>query len=167
LAKPPYVTNGNVSNLETDGDQLQITAATIFGNSGGGVYTADGKLLGITRAISVTHGTPYEHAAFAVPIWNVSLFLIDNELSFILQLPGTSLEQSLISRKVIAKEHEDAKARAEKEEAERVFRKQLLDALEALKRRDVAPIGTGTAPLDSAISPINSATLPQSSKKYR
>lgn len=147
LAKPPYITNGNICNLESDDEQLQITSATIFGNSGGGVFSASGQLLGIVRAISSAHGCPYPHAAFAVPIWTISLFLIDNHLGFILD-SKSDLDQSLIDRKEAGVKQEILKTEKEKEEAEKEFRKQLLEALKS-----------------NTTSPINS-NIPSTRKRY-
>lgn len=51
LANPPYVTSGNVAQINSI--RSIITAFSIFGNSGGGVFDAHGKLVGIVRGVSV------------------------------------------------------------------------------------------------------------------
>jgi len=49
LGDPPAITNGNLSQITlTD---FLVSAWAIFGNSGGGAFTADGKLLGIVYNI--------------------------------------------------------------------------------------------------------------------
>jgi len=51
LGKPPYITEGHLSMVS---DTYYFgTAFTIFGNSGGGLYTKRGNLLGIAKLITI------------------------------------------------------------------------------------------------------------------
>ena len=51
LGKPPYITEGHLSMVS---DTYYFgTAFTIFGNSGGGLYTKKGNLLGISKLITI------------------------------------------------------------------------------------------------------------------
>lgn len=50
LGGPPNITNGNIS-LVTDKRHI-VTAFATFGNSGGGVFTLEGKIFGIAHKIS-------------------------------------------------------------------------------------------------------------------
>ena len=56
LAKPPLVTDGHVAHISAISSV--ITAFSIFGNSGGGVYTAEGALVGIVRGVSTLQVPP-------------------------------------------------------------------------------------------------------------
>lgn len=51
------------------------TTPTIFGNSGGALLTRDGKLLGITVALSVVNGEVVPHLTHYVPLSDVSGWL--------------------------------------------------------------------------------------------
>lgn len=72
----PVVTFGRVGNPDTflptvDTRLLQASLASCSGNSGGGLFTAEGELAGIMHAVIKTETTPGEqgcsHMAFAVP----------------------------------------------------------------------------------------------------
>jgi S1-C subfamily serine protease len=51
LGKPPFITHGNVANIEAT--QVVVTAFSIFGSSGGGVFNIRGELVGLVRGISM------------------------------------------------------------------------------------------------------------------
>lgn len=105
LGNPPYVANaGNIANFNADG-AIQVTSPIIFGNSGGGVYTADGKLLGVTRAIPWAQpGQVYPEAGLAVPVWTVDLWLIINGYGFVDGNEGSSIDNVFEAREKAQKE---------------------------------------------------------------
>lgn len=67
----PHVTNGNISSVNHTEDEMEFTAAIIFGSSGGGIYNSKGELIGICRAIRVANYRgphPVPHLAIGVPL---------------------------------------------------------------------------------------------------
>ena len=51
LARPPFITHGNVALLEST--RSIVTAFSIFGSSGGGVFNNRGEVVGLVRGISM------------------------------------------------------------------------------------------------------------------
>ena len=166
LGNEPFITSGNISSFQVNHDvgallnldALKMTAATIYGNSGGGVYNHQGLLMGLAQSIDLTHGTPYEHSAYAVPIWSIALFLRENRLGFTVGIDSTNIDEFMAyrARKTQITDHETQ---------EQDFRKSLLDALEKLSNIspvnsitiNVSPIISNTNP---SISPITSPIAP-------
>ena len=72
------VTDGVIAGLElTKNGHVRITAPVYFGNSGGGVWSDRGDLVGIAvsmYAVPLVSGKPipYEGQGFMVPIWRVA-----------------------------------------------------------------------------------------------
>jgi len=154
LGQRPFITNGNISSYleEKDPDAhvtvdfaFQVTAPTIYGNSGGGVYDAEGHLMGLIQTISlVDTGIPCSHIAHANPIWNIALFLMENRLGFIIGLNDSNIDEFFRFKNNLM-------LYEKKEQEDRDFRKDLLEALQKL-----VPV----APITSDIAPINSITMP-------
>lgn len=123
LGNPPYVANaGNVARFAPE--VIQVTSPIIFGNSGGGLYTVDGKLLGITRAIPTLHiGGVYPQAGLCVPVWTVDIWLKINNFGFLNNAnDGSSLDN-------IFEQREKAQKELEKRLRERAAQKMLDDLL--------------------------------------
>lgn len=98
----PFITSGNVSDFNwthyptfTD-DHIEFTAPVTFGNSGGGLFTKDGKVLGLVRLMIGSQGGPYNHGGVAVPAWRLLVWSILNNYGFIVKAQdGSSLEHTL------------------------------------------------------------------------
>lgn len=159
LGKQPYITNGNVSSYwaEKNPDNhvtvdfpLQLSAPTIFGNSGGGVYDANGRLMGIIQTIAMVDASvAYPHISNAVPIWNIVLFLQEHKLDFIVGLGESNVE---IFNNYRNTQQRFLNKRAEEQE----FMQNLLEAIQKLA--PVAPV-TSVAPIVSSDpAPIVSST---------
>jgi len=100
LGYPPYITRGNVACFDvpdhygTPGNHIMISAPVMFGNSGGGAYTVDGKLLGIVRLLGGSpDGHIYNSAGFIVPVWVLDSWLRASEFGFILGEKDSSIEK--------------------------------------------------------------------------
>lgn len=127
LGNPPYVANaGNVSLF--DDNFIQVTSPVIFGNSGGGVYTTDGRLIGVSRAIPLdTYGGVYPQAGLCVPVWIVDIWLRLNNFGFLNDAnDGSSLDKVFESR-------EKAKIEAENKLREQAFQKMIDDMMKHLE----------------------------------
>lgn len=156
LGKQPYITNGNISSFceedRTSDFSLQLTAATIFGNSGGGIFDSNGQLLGLVQAISMVNSqVPYPHIARAIPIWNIALFLTEKKLGFIVGVDNSNIDEFYRNANLIKSQ--------QKQDSETLqFKKDLLDAL----RKLTAPITSNVAPNNSSViispAPISSKT---------
>jgi S1-C subfamily serine protease len=139
LARPPFVTNGNVAHISAVSSV--ITAFSIFGNSGGGVYDASGKLVGIVRGVSMiqvpprgiqipepnlTHMIPGPLVRSWLIVTNFS-FIIDSNDCLITHLDFLDQQQALI---LDQQQKKAEKAKAAKEKAEKARAK-----AEAIKKR--------------------------------
>jgi len=163
LGNQPSITNGNISSLEVnhnvDGrmmhQHLKITSATIYGNSGGGVFNQAGQLMGLTESIDVTRGSPVPHSAYAVPMWQIALFLKEEGLGFLVGEPGDpdTFFQIAANRKQNNQRLAD----------EQQFRKSFLDALDKLN--NISPVVSVTvivgptsipSTLNPSVAPIQS-----------
>lgn len=160
LGLEPFITCGNISSFKVDHqvgeqmalDALRMTAATIYGNSGGGVYNSQGLLMGLAQSIELIHGVyPYEHAAYAIPIWSIALFLQENHSGFTIGVDTNTVDESMAY-------HNRKLRRSEVEAQEQDFRKALLDALEKLNNiSPVNSISINISPIISNIATIDSA----------
>lgn len=98
LGSDPYITYGNFASFESYYGRIQITAPVIFGNSGGGAYTSDGKLIGIVNKMKASNSSPlyprlpYPHAGLLVPFWKISGWIKMSRLGFTI---GESDESSI------------------------------------------------------------------------
>lgn len=106
LASEPIVTDGNISSFKMpQSGNFQITAPIMYGNSGGGVFTQSGKILGIAKAVRVFNGVPYPHAGMATPAPSIRDWLQSIRLGFIINLEdGTSIDTLIMERDLAAKE---------------------------------------------------------------
>jgi S1-C subfamily serine protease len=103
LSSEPFVTNGNISSFNMPNNHhFQITAPIVFGNSGGGAYTIDGKLIGIVSAVRmIPNGSPYPHAGMVVPSWMLRSWAQKLRFGFIVGVAdGTSLDSVIEARKI-------------------------------------------------------------------
>jgi len=96
LGKPPFPTEGAVSNLDQriNGQRYILSSAPIiFGNSGGGLFhwspeREHYEFMGVPAKVSVTFGSGVvTHMAWAIPMTTVREFLRDNDFGFILGDP--------------------------------------------------------------------------------
>jgi hypothetical protein len=127
LGNPPYVSStGSISNYDMEG-HIQVTSPIIFGNSGGGVYTIDGKLIGVARAIPVLHnGQAYPNAGLCVPVWTVDSWLKINAFGFLNGAKdGSSLDKIFTQR-------DKAQTEADKQLSERALKKIYDDLLKKM-----------------------------------
>jgi len=59
----PCITKGNLSSVNKEETEMGFTAQIIYGSSGGGLYNADGQLIGLGNAIKIARGHPIPHKA--------------------------------------------------------------------------------------------------------
>lgn len=139
LGALPFVTNGNLSGVNVISKKhLAFTAPVMYGNSGGPVFTADGKLLGMVKMMARTpNGQAYPHSAFAVPAWAIAKFLKDNQLGFIAKAKDGSSFETLEKFLKEKEEREQAEREAKEAEAakERERQEELKKALEEFMRK--------------------------------
>lgn len=64
------ITRGIVSHLYRDGRWTQVDALIWFGNSGGPLFDAFGRLVGLNNAVAVDHGRVTGHG-FALPLRDI------------------------------------------------------------------------------------------------
>ncbi|KKL73374.1 hypothetical protein LCGC14_2075510 [marine sediment metagenome] len=96
LGKPPFPTEGAVSNLDQRiGGQPYIlsSAPIIFGNSGGALFhwspeRSRYEFIGVPAKVSGTWSGVVTHMAWAIPLTTVREFLRDNDFGFILGDPA-------------------------------------------------------------------------------
>jgi len=90
LGDSPYITNGNLSSVNKKETKMTLTANTIFGSSGGGIYNKEGKLVGIVNAIRITHLNgfmhPLSHKALGIPLPAVLDAFKDTKFKFIFEI---------------------------------------------------------------------------------
>ncbi len=92
LGKPPFPTEGAVSNLDQriNGQPYILSSAPIiFGNSGGALFhwspeRARYEFIGVPAKVSGTWSGVVTHMAWAIPLATVREFLRDNDFGFIL-----------------------------------------------------------------------------------
>lgn len=67
-------------------EYLMVSSASIFGNSGGGVFLMNtGEFIGIPSRIPVTWGgNTISHMNYIIPIWRINKFLEDQRFDFVL-----------------------------------------------------------------------------------
>lgn len=96
LGKPPFPTEGAVSNLDQriNGQPYILSSAPIiFGNSGGALFhwspeRSRYEFIGVPAKVSATWGSGVvSHMAWAIPLATVREFLRDNDFGFILGDP--------------------------------------------------------------------------------
>ncbi len=96
LGKPPFPTEGAVSNLDQriKGQPYILSSAPIiFGNSGGALFhwsqeRALYEFIGVPARVSGTWTGVVTHMAWAIPLVTVRQFLRDNDFGFILGDPA-------------------------------------------------------------------------------
>lgn len=64
----------------THGNFHRVTSQIYFGNSGGGVWTKEGKLLGITVFLFARWGIPYEGSYYIKPVNEVVMHLVKKSM---------------------------------------------------------------------------------------
>lgn len=128
LADPPYVSSpGYIASFDSDGS-IRVTSPLIFGNSGGGVYTADGKVIGVCRALPIIRGwgQVYPNYGYCVPVWTVDTWLRTNGFGFLNNAQdGSSLDRVFDIR-------ERAELEASRIQSERAMKKMLEDLIKKL-----------------------------------
>lgn len=90
LGLPPFITNGNLAGVQKD--IYLITAFAIFGNSGGGLFDINGRLLGIVTKIAgvpVQNGegtvnVPVPNMPYVIPSTVAANWLSGSDYSFII-----------------------------------------------------------------------------------
>lgn len=87
LGNRPAITNGNISSI-TETSHI-VTAFAIFGNSGGGVFTSEGKIFGIVNRISGvsvpgSKFIPEPNMTNVISTFVVTSWLVEEGYSFIL-----------------------------------------------------------------------------------
>jgi len=102
LGNSPFITNGNIAHITKD--YYLVTAFSIFGSSGGGVFTPNGKLLGLAAKIGSyvdNKGTPQPlpHLSHIIPINVVAEWLAAKGFKFILEEDGEGFSGFLESQK--------------------------------------------------------------------
>jgi len=80
----PCVTRGNLSSVDKEETEMGFTAQIIYGSSGGGIYNADGQLIGLGNAIKITRGHPVPHKAMGIPLTSILKDIRESDFSFIL-----------------------------------------------------------------------------------
>lgn len=134
LANPPYVSSaGYVASF--DSEQIRVTSPIIFGNSGGGMYTIDGKLLGVCRAIPIMHNwnQVYPNCGYCVPVWTVDIWLRINGYGFLNHAnDGSSLDRIFEIR-------ERAELEYFKIQSERALKKMLDDLIKKMTPPEPEP----------------------------
>ena len=95
LLLPPLPTTGVITrqNYLIDSYQYGMSSAQIiYGNSGGAMFLADGKFIGIpSRGAAIGWGTPITHMGFFIPLSRVYDWLEKEHFDFIWD--GTKTEQ--------------------------------------------------------------------------
>jgi len=121
LGHPPIPMEGRITSLREDIEDrnyFMYSAHTIFGNSGGAVYTTDGDLIGISARITAMQlGFGIDvmtWMGFMVPVDRIYRFFDEQCLQFIYD-PAYTSEQCFKAR---AKKQEEWKHKLLKEEAE-------------------------------------------------
>lgn len=99
LGNAPLITEGHMVVIEKT--VIVSTAFAIFGNSGGGNFTVDGELIGISSRIASSEGNhPIGNLAMLIPSNLLADWLYTNDYKFILgDNFGQHLDDVLISRK--------------------------------------------------------------------
>lgn len=100
LGQKPVMTFGYLSGFgyEIDNEEFTlISAASIFGNSGGATFLEEtGELLGVPSRISVIFSgwssNPITHLGYSIPVWEVYRFLEDQVFNFIFDESVTSAD---------------------------------------------------------------------------
>lgn len=89
LGKPPFITNGNLANV--DNDYYMLTAFAIFGNSGGGAFDIEGRLVGIVTRVTMIRaqanahvGVPVTGMSYIIPSKVAARWLSHGDYSFII-----------------------------------------------------------------------------------
>lgn len=88
LAQSPYITNGNLSSVNCTENLMEMTTPIIFGSSGGGIYDAEGRLLGICYGMRATQwgmngNHPVPHMALGIPLPGVLDAFRNTEYGFV------------------------------------------------------------------------------------
>jgi len=129
LAKPPLVSDGRVAHISAISSV--ITSFSIFGSSGGGVYTAEGELVGIVRGVSMVHippmglQIPETNLTHMIPGPLVRSWLIVSGFSFVIESDSLLTHQDFLNQqKALVLERQEKKAeKAAKEKAKKAKRK--------------------------------------------
>lgn len=102
LGHPPIASSGKITSMN---DRIanrvfwMTTAQIIFGNSGGAVYLADGRLIGVPSRVPVVGwGNPVTHMGYAIPIPRVYQWAEREKLSFLYD-PKADPMKCMVARK--------------------------------------------------------------------
>jgi S1-C subfamily serine protease len=87
LGNPPLLTSGRIAFISSN--RQIVTAFSLFGSSGGGVFTSEGKLIGISRGITMVQLSeesriPEPNLSYTIPGPLIRSWLIVGGFSFVL-----------------------------------------------------------------------------------
>jgi len=91
----PCITKGNLSSVNKEETEMGFTAQIIYGSSGGGLYNADGQLIGLGNAIKIARGHPIPHKAMGIPLTTILKDVRESDFSFILDDYDEEVEEEL------------------------------------------------------------------------
>jgi hypothetical protein len=132
LADPPYITNGNISNFNYEDKYYQTSATTIFGDSGGAICLASGKLLGVATVVrgyrdpfKIVH--PHPCSTLSTPAPTIRKWFTESNFGFLITSDQGTLDDSLQLRKKLKEEAEKealekAKLKAAREAREKALK---------------------------------------------
>lgn len=88
LGKTPFITNGNLAKVEDD--EYMLTAFAIFGNSGGGAYDIEGRVIGIVTQVTMIRargstpiGVPVSGMSLVIPSMVAAKWIAEGDYSFV------------------------------------------------------------------------------------
>ncbi|MHC5063713.1 MAG: S1 family peptidase [Planctomycetota bacterium] len=108
LGSDPIPTSGQISSLRNmvmGANYWMINAPAYFGNSGGGIFLADGReLIGVFSKVYTSGGKVVSHMGLITPITSIREWLEEEDLAHVLDQPEadlflTSLESELAEQK--------------------------------------------------------------------
>ena len=126
LGVPPLMTVGSIGGFDFPIDNLPYmlcTAPSIFGNSGGPVFSAEtAEVIGLTARISVAFmgfsASPITHMGWAIPTKTIHKFFENHFYDFIID-PSVDREESHRKREELRKKSAQAQLTGAPTEAER------------------------------------------------
>jgi len=96
LGAKPVITFGYISGFGYEienRDFVLMSAASIFGNSGGATFLLDtGQFIGVPSRLAVNWGDAITHCSYSIPVWRVYQFLEDQVFHFVFDDSVTSAE---------------------------------------------------------------------------